>query len=82
MAGGGIREENIGDIVQRTGVSEIHVRGTRTARTRMESAREDLRLRKPLLTDEGAWEETDERRISEFVRLANGVGAAVTSPPA
>lgn len=31
-----------------------------------------VRLRKPLPADESAWEETDERRITEFVRLANG----------
>jgi copper homeostasis protein len=71
MAGGGIREENVREIVDRTGVHEVHVRGTRLARTHMSPRREDVRLRKVLPDDEGAWEETDEQRISAFVRLAN-----------
>ena len=71
MAGGGVREENVQDIVRGTGVREVHVRGTRIARTTMPTDRE-IRLRKQVLADEGAWEETDEGRIREFVRLANG----------
>jgi copper homeostasis protein len=72
MAGGGLREENVQDVVRRSGVREVHVRGTRIARTQMPTERE-IRLRKQVLADEGAWEETDERRIQEFVRLANAV---------
>jgi copper homeostasis protein len=71
MAGGGVREETVQEIVHRAKVSEVHVRGTRPARTDM-SGGATLRLRKDLPADEGAWEETDERRIREFVRLANG----------
>jgi copper homeostasis protein len=71
MAGGGVREETIQEIVQRAGINEVHVRGTRIARTPMSSGTDGVRLRKPLPPDEGAWEETDERRIREFVRLAN-----------
>jgi copper homeostasis protein len=70
MAGGGVREENVQEVVRRAGVAEVHVRGTRIARTQMSTDRE-IRLRKQVLADEGAWEETDERRIHEFVRLAN-----------
>jgi len=72
MAGGGVREAHVLEIVQRAGVREVHVRGTRPARTLMQGGRDGIRLRKPLPADEGAWEETDERRIREFVRLANG----------
>ena len=71
MAGGGLREESVQEVVHRAGVSEVHVRGTRLI-GRGSDARRGLRLRKPLPTDEGAWEETDLRRIQEFVRLANG----------
>jgi copper homeostasis protein len=72
MAGGGVREETVQEIVHRAGVREVHVRGTRPARTSMSGGPSNIRLRKALPADEGAWEETDERRIREFVRLANG----------
>jgi copper homeostasis protein len=72
MAGGGVREENVQEVVQRSGVSEVHVRGTRVARAPMQGGRDGVRLRKALPTDESSWEETDERRVQELVRLANG----------
>ena len=72
MAGGGVREETVQEIVHRTGVREVHVRGTRSARTPMLGGPTNIRLRKTLPADESTWEETDERRIREFVRLANG----------
>ena len=71
MAGGGVREETVQEIVHRSGVKEVHVRGTRL-RTGGAGATDGIRLRKTLPADESAWEETDERRIREFVRLANG----------
>ena len=71
MAGGGVREETVQEIVHRSGVAEVHVRGTRPVRTAMTGGTE-IKLRKAPPADEGAWEETDERRIREFVRLANG----------
>ncbi|HYC49790.1 MAG TPA: copper homeostasis protein CutC [Gemmatimonadaceae bacterium] len=72
MAGGGVREETVQEIVHRAGVREVHVRGTRPAGTAMAGGQANIRLRKALPEDEGTWEETDERRIREFVRLANG----------
>ena len=72
MAGGGVREETVQEIVHRAGVREVHVRGTRLARPAAAPVNDGLRLRKPLPADELAFEETDERRIREFVRLANG----------
>jgi copper homeostasis protein len=72
MAGGGVREETVQEIVHRTRVAEVHVRGTRLARTVMSPAAGHIRLRKALPDDQGAFEETDEKRIREFVRLANG----------
>lgn len=71
MAGGGVREETVQEIVHRSGASEVHVRGTRAMRAPA-SANSQIRLRKAMPDDESAWEETDERRIREFVRLANG----------
>jgi copper homeostasis protein len=72
MAGGGVREETVQEIVHRSGVTEVHVRGTRGARVSMTPFPSGIRLRKRLPDDEQVWEETDERRIREFVRLANG----------
>jgi copper homeostasis protein len=71
MAGGGVREETVQEIVHRTRVKEVHVRGTRAARVPMAPFPPGIRLRKALPADEQVWEETDERRIREFVRLAN-----------
>lgn len=71
MAGGGVREETVQEIVHRSGVAEVHVRGTHQVRTAMAGGAE-IKLRKAPPADEGAWEETDEPRIREFVRLANG----------
>jgi len=71
MAGGGVREENVAELVRRTGVSEVHVRGTRLARTAMTPVNERVRFRKAMPEDEAAWEATDESRIREIVRLAS-----------
>ena len=72
MAGGGVREEHVQELVHRSGVAEVHVRGTHAVSRGSSPAREGLKLRKALSADENAWDETDERRIKEFVRLANG----------
>ena len=75
MAGGSVREENVQEVVLRSGVSEVHVRGTRVVAGASVVAATPvggIRFRKALPADERAWEETDERRIREFVRLANG----------
>ena len=72
MAGGGVREDTVQEIVHRSRVPEVHVRGTRQARVVMTPAGAGVRLRNALPEDESAFEETDERRIREFVRLANG----------
>lgn len=67
VAGGGIREENVAEVVRRGGVTEVHIRGTRVRRTEMASVNGRVRLRKRLPEDEGAWEETDEARVRSIV---------------
>jgi copper homeostasis protein len=71
MAGGGIREAHVAELVRRSGVAEIHVRGTRLIAEPAAGA-PHIALRKPLPFDDSAWEVTDEGRIRDFVRLANG----------
>jgi copper homeostasis protein len=68
MAGGGIHEGNVREIVSRSNVAEVHVRLTRLHRGSMLSSRQLLRLRKPLPDDEAAWEETDEQRLLNLVK--------------
>jgi copper homeostasis protein len=67
MAGGGVREENVRELVARSGVREVHVRLMRLTRGEALPARRELRVRRPLPNDEGAWEETDEQRVRSFV---------------
>jgi copper homeostasis protein CutC len=67
MAGGGVREENVRDLVSVSGVREVHVRLTRLTCGEDIQARPGLRVRKPLPEDEAAWEETDEQRVRSFV---------------
>jgi copper homeostasis protein len=70
MAGGGVRENNVGEIIARTGVSEIHARITSHTRPAEASPASVVRLRKPLPEDENAWEELDEQRMRSLVGLA------------
>lgn len=68
MAGGGIREENVRDLVAVSGVREVHVRLTRLRRAGEPPSRRGMHLRRPLPEDESAWEETDEQRVRSLVK--------------
>jgi copper homeostasis protein len=72
IAGGGVREENVRSLVSVSGVQEVHVRLTRLTLGEKPPARRDLRIRKPFPKDEAAWEETDEERVRQFVRVVTG----------
>jgi copper homeostasis protein len=80
MAGGGVREENVRDLVSISGVREVHVRLTRLTYGGEPPARRGVRVRRPLPEDEAAWEETDEHRVRSFVQavaaISGGGGAA------
>jgi copper homeostasis protein len=76
MAGGGLREDHVGAVVARSGVTEIHIRGTRLRSDPMDTRGRRIPLRKALPDDPLAWEETDESRIRRFVELANGAARA------
>ena len=73
MAGGGVREDNVRNLISISGVREVHVRLTRLAHGGELSVRRELRVRKPLPQDEAAWEETDEERLRSFVRSVASV---------
>ncbi len=69
IAGGGIREHNVREIVSASNVREVHVRLTRIAAKREvnNDADRGLRLRKHLPEAELIWEETDEASVRRFV---------------
>jgi copper homeostasis protein len=70
IAGGGVRESNVREIITLTGVAEVHARissivgGTVTARS------PQIKLRKRLPDNEAAWSELDEVRMRDLVREA------------
>jgi copper homeostasis protein len=72
MAGGGVREENVREVVDGSGVREVHVRLTRLTRGAGFSLRAGVKVRKALPEDEAAWEETDEERVRRFVAATGG----------
>jgi copper homeostasis protein len=67
MAGGGVREENVRELVSATQAREVHVRLTRLATSGISPRDQRLRIRRPLPEDETAWEETDEQMVRSFV---------------
>jgi copper homeostasis protein len=74
IAGGGIREHNVAEVVAQTGVREVHSRIGTVLRRDIYSGSADVRLRKPLPEDESAWEELDEERMRSLVAHAQTEG--------
>jgi len=70
MAGGGIREHNVREVVARTHVRELHARISSVAHAGAGGASSRVRLRKPLPENEGEWEELDEPRMRGLIELA------------
>ena len=63
IAGGGVRENNVREIITLSGAKEVHARISSIV-CGAGPARSSLRLRKRLPDNEGAWEELDESRMS------------------
>ena len=76
MAGGGVREDNVADLVGRSGVREVHVRLTRLTCGAGRPLRSGVRVRKALPDDEAAWEETDSERVRRFVEVVHHLESA------
>jgi copper homeostasis protein len=67
MAGGGIRENNVRELIARSGVSEVHA-GI-SAATRSSSSGRELKLRKSFPERQLDWDELDEARMRQLVEL-------------
>ena len=70
LAGGGVREQHVAELVARTGVREVHARLSRVNLGDFNTP-VAIPLRKGFPDDERAWEETDEARVRELVARAN-----------
>jgi len=76
IAGGGVREENVREVVSASGVRELHVRLTRLCRSGDLPARSEVRIRKALPQDDAVWEETDEERVRSFVGTVEAISGS------
>ncbi|MEP7380753.1 MAG: copper homeostasis protein CutC [Gemmatimonadota bacterium] len=75
MAGGGVRRDNVAAVVSATHVREVHLRGSRRVEGRMIFRAPAVRIGRPFVPDEYAWDVTDAEEIAEVVRAAAGAGA-------
>jgi copper homeostasis protein len=70
IAGGGIRESNVQDVIARTGVSEVHARVSSVVYGSSPSVERPVTLRKPFPASETAHEELDQEKMRRLVDLA------------
>ena len=68
LAGGGVDETNAREVVARTGVREIHVRGTSPAKSAMRYKSRRVRMGGAAPPDEFTLPVTDARRIRRIVQ--------------
>jgi len=70
VAGGGIRDNNVREVIALTGVDEVHARiGAIVGGASLRHGAK-IKLRKRLPDDESAWEKLDEGRMRDLVRQA------------
>lgn len=67
IAGGGVRAPHVGELVQRTGVHEVHARLVRAVDSRMQYRRPPLGIARAFVPDEYRWSTTDEGAVAGMV---------------
>lgn len=70
VAGGGIRENNVQEVIALSGVKEVHARISSIVGGGGRTRSPKIKLRKKLPDNEFAWEELDEGRMRDLVRQA------------
>ena len=70
VAGGGVRESNVREVIALTGVNEVHARISAIVGGTAPGGATRLKLRKRLPDNESSWEELDEERMRDLVRQA------------
>ena len=76
MAGGGVRRDNAAAVVAATHVQEVHLRGAHRRDGRMAYRTSAVRIGRPFVPDEYAWDVTDGEEIAAVVRATSDVGAS------
>ncbi len=72
MAGGGVRRDNVSALVATSRVQEVHLRGARRAEGRMTYRTPRVRISRPFVPDEYAWDVTDGDEIAAVVQAVRG----------
>lgn len=76
MAGGGVRRDNAAAVVAATHVREVHLRAARRMDGRMAYRASAVRIGRPFVPDEYAWDVTDPEEIAAVVHATDRPGAA------